>query len=91
MADEMDVKHAIGLIMKLGNLIRKIERGPFPTDLLSTLGELKVFLELRTLFPKSEISFKRKARADISIDSVNIEIKTSNLKKEEGEKVTVLL
>jgi hypothetical protein len=80
---ERDVQRAMKLIMELGNLLKNIKGGSFPTDLLSTFGELKVFLELRRRFPNSKISFRRKARADISIDMANIEVKTSNLKKED--------
>jgi len=83
MVSEEDVRRAINSTIELGNCLKKIKGGPFPTDLLSTFGELKVFLELKKQFPKCEVRFKRKARADISIDSVNIEVKTSNLKKEE--------
>jgi len=83
MADEEDVLKAINSIIELGNCLMKIKGGAFPTDLLSTFGELKVFLELKKQFPKCDIRFKRKARADITIDSVNIEVKTSNLKREE--------
>lgn len=83
MTTEMDIQRAIRSIMELGNSLKNIKGGPFPTDLLSTFGELKVFLELKKLFPNSKIRFKRKARADIAIDSVNIEIKTSNFKKED--------
>ncbi len=82
MADK-DILRAINLLTELGTLLKKIRGGTFPTDLLSTFGELKVFLELRKQFPGSKIRFKRKARADISIGSVNIEIKTSNFKKED--------
>jgi len=80
---ETDVQHAICLITELGNSLKKIRGGPFPTDLLSTLGELKVFLELKKRFPNAQVSFKRKARADISVGRVNIEVKTSNLKTDD--------
>lgn len=74
---EINVQRAINSLVELGRSLKRIKGGPFPTDLLSTLGELTVFLELRKRFSNS------KARADISINSVNIEVKTSNLKKEE--------
>jgi len=83
MFTEMDVQQAICLIRDLGYVLKKIKGGLFSTDLLSTLGELKVFLELKRQFPDSEISFKGKARADILVDGVNIEVKTSNLKRED--------
>lgn len=80
---EQDAICAIKSIIKLGNYLKKIKGGPFPTELLSTYGELKVFLKLKELFPTSDIRFKRKAKADISLESVNIEVKTSNLKQED--------
>jgi hypothetical protein len=80
---EMRVQDAIQSILELGSSLQRIKGGPFPTDLLSTLGELKVFLKLKERFPDSEIRFNRKGRTDISIGSLNIEVKTSNFKREE--------
>lgn len=83
MATEMDIQRAIRSIIELGNSLKNIKGGPSPTHLLSTFGEFPVYLELKNLFSNSKICFKRKARADIAIDSVNIEIKTSNLKRDQ--------
>jgi hypothetical protein len=78
-----DIQQAINSLIDLGNMLKKVRGGPFPTSLLSILGELLVFLELKNRFENSKIFSKRKARADISIDSINIEVKTSNFKKED--------
>ncbi|MFH2110806.1 MAG: hypothetical protein ABIJ47_06030 [Candidatus Bathyarchaeota archaeon] len=78
-----EIQQAINQITELGHSLQKIKGGSFPTDLLSVYGELSAYLELRKRFPNSEIKFKRKARADVEIDGIKIEIKTSNYKKED--------
>jgi len=80
---DKEIQRAINQITELGYSLQKIKGGPFPTALLSVYGELIVFSELVKRFPNSNILFKRNARADISVEKMNIEIKTSNFKKEE--------
>ena len=83
MPAENTIQSIIQKIIELGTSLKKMRGGPFPTDLISTLGELQVYLELETRFPNHKLQFKRKARADISLDKFNFEVKTSNLKKED--------
>jgi hypothetical protein len=83
MSTENSIQNVVRQIIELGNSLKELKGGPFPTDLISTLGELQVYLELKKRFPNHKLDFKRKARADISLDSFNIEVKTSNLKKED--------
>lgn len=83
MTDDKNVESAIRQIVKLGNTLKKIKGGVFPTDLLSTYGELKTCLELRRRYSTEVLQFKGKARADILLGTLNIEVKTSNIKKED--------